>query len=99
MKSRKILVTATVAFLLVTAAAVLAHGTERIQDDVNDWWEEMTEHHEEMHGDDFEAHHEDMHGEDWEEHVESCHGDTDYEDMHRGEHMDTTSGTMMSGWL
>lgn len=80
-----------VALLAVTSAGVLAHSTE----EVNDWWQEMKEHYEAIHGDDFEDHHQTMHGDNWREHVIGCHSDTEYEDMHRDEYMGSGMGSMM----
>ena len=71
-KIPKILLAAAVLLALTTATAI-AHGP----DEDGDWWTEMKEYHERIHGDDFEDHHEYMHGEDWEDHVEDCHATTD----------------------
>ncbi|MFQ6136505.1 MAG: hypothetical protein ACE5PM_04935 [Candidatus Hydrothermarchaeales archaeon] len=68
------------ALLLVTSILVVAQPTT--SDRAEEFWDEMREYHEEMHGDDFEEHHQQMHGEDWEEHVASCHGGEDLEGMH-----------------
>lgn len=61
-------------FLFLTT--LIAAGSASITgiDEENDWSVPMSDHHRDMHGDDFEQHHKDMHGAEWEEHVSSCHG-------------------------
>jgi hypothetical protein len=91
MKNRKTVAIATAALLVLTAVAVYADGAT----DVKDWWTEMTEHHEETHGDDFEAHHQGMHGDDWQEHVEGCHETTEDGNTGMGGMMGSDTGSIM----
>jgi hypothetical protein len=93
-KLQKILL-ATAVLLALTTAAVLANGP----DEATDWWTEMTEHHEETHGDDFETHHQGMHGDDWQEHVEGCHEATENENTGMGGNMGSNTGFMMGATM
>ncbi|MFQ5800500.1 MAG: hypothetical protein ACE5HH_02115, partial [Candidatus Hydrothermarchaeales archaeon] len=65
MQKWKTLAYATAALLVLSTVAVLADSTG----EVKDWWTSMKEHHETIHGDDFETHHQAIHGDDWREHV------------------------------
>jgi hypothetical protein len=91
MKKMQKIALATAALLVLTSWAVFADGT----DDVKDWWTEMTEHHKDTHGDDFETHHQGMHGDDWQEHVEGCHETTENGNTGMGGMMGSNTGSMM----
>ncbi len=55
--------------LLTVSAYVAAHPTE-----TQDFWEEMGERHERIHGEDWEEHYREIHQEDWEDGYGPCHG-------------------------
>jgi predicted tellurium resistance membrane protein TerC len=95
MQKWKILAFATAALLVFASIAVLADGADKAED----WWTEMTEHHEETHGDDFETHHQEMHGDDWKEHVADCHSKNDKDHMASGGHMTSEMGSMMGATM
>jgi predicted tellurium resistance membrane protein TerC len=82
----------TAVLLIVTSVSVLAHG---ITEDDTSWWQEMKEHHEAIHGEDFEGHHQAMHGDEWREHISECHPAKEYEDTHGEGDMGTHMSSMM----
>jgi hypothetical protein len=95
MQKWKILVFATTALLVLATVAVLADGSDKVED----WWTEMKDHHKSIHGDDFETHHQEMHGDDWKDHVADCHSKAEEDHMGAGGHMAGEMGSMMGATL